>query len=127
MIQKEEQEDMDIQEYKYFFKGDYKVPLTWDTHVQKMLSEFNKKLRIKYLPKFLSNFINSLIVKNKIKEIKTSFGELKVIGNFSPKFVQIIKDTKELCRNTCEFCGESGTEKITIKSWVYNCCKNCKK
>ena len=127
MILKEEWVVMDLVEYKYFLRGEIKIPETWEQNIAEMLKEFDKELRIKHIPKFLSNFINSLITKNQIIEIKTSFGELKVIGNFSPKFVQIIKDTKELCRNTCEFCGESDTEKITIKSWVYNCCKKCKK
>jgi hypothetical protein len=118
---------MDLVEYKYFLKGEIKVPETWEQYIVAMLKEFDKELRIKYIPKTLSNFINRFKTKNKIKEIKTSFGELKVIGNFSPKFKQIIKDTKNKCRNTCEFCGEMEAEKITIKSWVYNCCKKCKK
>jgi len=118
---------MDLVEYKYFLKGEIKVPETWEQYIVAMLKEFDKELRIKHIPKALSNFINRFKTKNKIKEIKTSFGELKVIGNFSPKFKQIIKDTKNKCRNTCEFCGEMEAEKITIKSWVYNCCKKCKK
>ena len=118
---------MDTQEYKNFLKGEIKVPDTWNNHIKEMLDQFNEVLRIKWLPKFMSDLVIKFSAKNKIKEIKTSFGELKVIGNFSPKFKQIIKDTKNKCRDTCEFCGENGAEKITIKSWVYNCCKKCKK
>lgn len=118
---------MDLVGYKYFIKGEVKVPETWEQNIAVMLKEFDEELRIKHIPKVLSNFINRFKTKNKIKEIKTSFGELKVIGNFSPKFKQIIKDTKNKCRDTCEFCGEMEAEKITIKSWVYNCCKKCKK
>ena len=118
---------MDLVGYKYFFSGKLKVPDTWNKHVEEMLKNFDKEFRIKWLPKSLSNLINRLKNKNKIKEIKTSFGELKVIGDFSPKFDQIIKITKSKCRNTCEFCGKEGAEKVTIKSWVYNCCKECKK
>jgi hypothetical protein len=127
MTLKEEWVVMDLVEYKYFLKGEIKVPKTWEQYIVAMLKEFDKELRIKHIPKALSNFINRFKTKNKIKEIKTSFGELKVIGNFSPKFKQIIKDTKNKCRNTCEFCGEMEAEKVTIKSWVYNCCKKCKK
>ncbi len=118
---------MDQVEYKHFFSGKLTVPQTWEKHINNMLQKFDKELRIKFLPKFLSNFIIRLQNKNKIKEIKSSFGELKVIGEFSPKFKQVIKETKEKCRDTCEFCGAGNSEKITIKSWVYNCCKNCKK
>lgn len=103
------------------------IPDTWKQHVSDLIQKFDNELRIKWLPKPLSNLMNRFRTKNKIKEIKTSFGELKVIGDFTPKFKQFIKETKTLCRNTCEFCGSSETEKITIKSWVYNCCKNCKK
>ena len=118
---------MDRVEYNYFFKGNITVPKTWENHVQNMLQKFDKELRIKWLPKPLSNFIIRLQNKNKIKEIKSSFGELKVIGDFSPKFKQIIKETKEKCRDTCELCGSGGSEKVTIKSWVYNYCSNCSK
>lgn len=86
---------MDRVEYNYFFKENITVPKTWENHVQNMLQKFDKELRIKWLPKPLSNFIIRLQNKNKIKEIKSSFGELKVIGDFSPKFKQIIKETKK--------------------------------
>lgn len=97
----------------------------WKHHVELMLHEFDKELRIEWLPKFMSDFVIKFRRKNKIKEIKTSFGELKVVGNFTPEFEKIIRNTKRACRDTCEFCGKSDTEKVTIKSWVYNCCKSC--
>ena len=118
---------MDRVEFKYFLKGSITVPETWKEHVQDMQKEFDTELRIKWLPKPLSNLIVNSSSKNKIKEIKTSFGELKVVGDFSPELNSIVKSTKAKCRNTCEFCGEGEAEKITIKSWIYNCCKNCKK
>ena len=118
---------MDTQEYKKFLKGEIKVPETWNNHIKDMLDQFNEVLRIKWLPKVISDLVIRFSDKNKIKEIKTSFGELKVVGDFSAKLNTIIKNTKTKCRNTCEFCGTEGTEKVTFKSWVYNCCKNCKK
>jgi hypothetical protein len=118
--------DMDQVEYSYFLSGTIRVPETWKKYIYEMLERFDKELRIKWLPKPLSTFIVKLRKKNKILGIKTSFGELKVSGDFSNKFKNIIKEIREKCRNTCEFCGGSPTEKVTIKGWIYNCCKNCK-
>lgn len=118
---------MDQLEYKHFFTGSLRIPETWKDHIAEMLENIDKELRIKWLPKPLSNFLLRFSKKNKIKEIKTSFGELKIIGDLSDKIKDIVRETKEKCRNTCEFCGSNDTEKITIKSWVYNCCKDCKK
>ena len=117
---------MDLVEYKYFLKGEIKVPETWEQNIAGMLKEFDKELRIKHIPKALSNFINRFKTKNKIKEIKTSFGELKVIGNFEGVYEEIVQIARKNCRDTCEFCGRPDTEKVTIKSWVYNCCESCK-
>ncbi len=103
------------------------IPETWEPHIELMKNAFEKELRITYLPKFFSDFVNLFRSKNRIKEIKISFGELKVIGNFTWQFEQIIRDTKRACRDTCEFCGRSDTEKVIIKSWVHICCDKCKK
>ena len=111
-------EDMDIQEIK--------VSKSWEPHVELMLHRFDKELRIKWLPEFLSKLVRRFRTKNKIKEIKTSFGELKVVGNFTGVFKDIVTETKKNCRDTCEFCGNPDTEKVTIKSWVYNSCESCK-
>lgn len=91
-----------------------------------MMHRFDEELRIKWLPKFASDFLIRFRGKNKIKEVKASFGELKVVGNFTPEFEEIIRETKKACRDTCEFCGKHDTEKVTIKSWVYNSCSSCK-
>lgn len=103
-----------------------KVSKTWEPHIELMCHNFEKELRIKWLPENISKFIRRFRTKNKIKEVKTSFGELKVVGDFTDKFKSIIAEAKKNCRDTCEFCGAPETEKVTIKSWVYNCCINCK-
>lgn len=105
---------------------DVKIPKTWEPHIELMLHRFDEELRIEWLPKWISNIVIKFRRKNKIKEIKTSFGELKVIGDFEGVYEEIVQIAKKDCRDTCEFCGRPDTEKVTIKSWVYNCCVSCK-
>lgn len=110
----------------HIFKGEVNVAKTWEPHIKEMIVRFDRELRIPFIPKFLSNLIVRFRKKNKIVKIKSSFGMLKVEGEFSPDIKWIIENAKTKCKNTCEFCGSDDTSSVTIKGWVYTCCKKCK-
>lgn len=110
----------------HIFKGEVNVSSTWEPHIKEMINKIDKELRIPFIPKFLSNLIVKFRKKDKIIKIKTSFGMLKIEGNFSPNVKDVIEDAKIKCKNTCEFCGSNDTSSATIKGWVYTCCKECK-
>lgn len=112
----------------HIYKGEIKVSQYWIPIVLKMIDNIDRELRIKYLPKPLSNFILRFRRKNKITKIKSSFGMLKVQGeNLSIAVQNHIKLAKVQCSNTCELCGTTEDVSLnTIKGWVYTCCKECK-
>lgn len=116
-----------MKKYNHIYNKPIVVPEPWLVYINELLDNFDKELRIKWLPKFFSNIIVSLRFKNKIENIKTSFGSLKVTGDFSDNLQEYIKIAKDKCNDTCELCGNIGdTQTVTIRGWVYTCCKECK-
>lgn len=111
----------------HIFKGEIKVSQYWVPIVLEMIDNIDRELRIRWLPKPLSNFILRFRRTNKITKIKSNFGMLKVQGNFSPKVQEYIKLARTQCGNTCELCSSNEDVSFnTIKGWVYTCCKECK-
>ena len=95
---------------------DAKIPKTWEPHVELMFHRFDQELRIEWLPKWVSDIVIKFRRKNKIKEVKTVFAELKVVGEFTGVYDEIVKLARANCRDTCEFCGRPDTDKVIIKS-----------
>ena len=113
-------------QYKHFVSGKIDIPKSWQLIIKDMLSQIDEVTRIDWLPLSVSNWVNKILKRNYISEIKINFGELKIKGNFNNEVYEIIKTYREICNNTCEVCGHSDAYKTTKKGWVFNLCENCK-
>lgn len=119
-----------FKKYRYLGNVIPEVPIPWESHIINMLKELDKLVRPKFIPKFLLNIIVDIKLYTfqpvlYIKQIKQNFGTLKITGTFSKQAQEIVSRTISLCNNTCEFCGNTGTTCITIKSWIRNVCSTC--
>lgn len=123
MKQKEVKQDLETVESN---KISEKILAPWRNHIELMMDKFDKELRIKWLPKSLSDFLIKFRKKNKIKNIYSHFGELRVDGDFTWEFEGFIREAKRACLDTCEFCGKPPSGNVMIKGWVRNCCDECK-
>lgn len=120
--------------YRYLGAVIPEVPLPWESHILDMLQRLDKLTRHYLMPLFLLNFIcryfpslfKKLVTDIHITQIKQKFGALRIYGTFSKEAQSIVSRTEALCNDTCEFCGNSHTTHVMIKSWVRNLCTTCK-
>jgi hypothetical protein len=110
--------------FKYRYLGNVipKIPISWESHILDLLKTIDKVVKPRYVPRFLLN--HSKIVY--ISSIKQHFGTLRVsIITDNEEVKQLVKTTEQLCNQTCERCGQSPTEIVTVKNWISNLCPPC--
>jgi len=127
-----------LNKYRYIFNGHPEVPEPWVPIILEMIKELDKEMRPRYIPLWFVNmlydlskstvvgayYLNSFIGDFSIDYIKQKFATLRIVGNFA-QYESLITHYTNICNNTCEFCGATGTEKIMIKNWVTNVCNEC--
>jgi hypothetical protein len=120
--------------YRYLGVVQPEVPKPWEPIILEMLKKIDKIARSKFIPRallnFLSRFLPTLLVQffpnTYITQIKQKFGALRIYGVFLEDVQKIVDATEVECNNTCEFCGNSNTTHVMVKSWVRNLCVTCK-
>lgn len=119
-----------FQKYKYICERVDDLSVHWQPHVYKLLQQLDKLARPRFIPLFLFNFLNKFKLINseyKILYIKANFATLRIGHTILNKdAVAFIYETIDICNNTCEFCGNTNTSHVMVKSWLRNLCTTCK-
>lgn len=120
-----------FKKYRYLGMVNPEVPDPWKPTILNMLISIDKIVKPKYYPRFMLNLFadrGGYICEDKVyfSQIKQKFGSLRISASYIPEIQVIIDKATTLCNNTCEFCGNIGTENTTIKGWVRNVCITCK-
>lgn len=110
------------------------LPKPWEPAVMQALTKVDCLVKPKYIPRFFLNFLKKkfpkylkkIIGNTEIHQIKQKFATLKISGTYSDDIKRILTIAEVTCKNTCEFCGNTNTTHVMVKSWVRNLCATCK-